>query len=290
MIHVITVHYGSPRWIGIQTRYLRRHLSAQYKTWTSLEGIDPSNAVHFDHVIEQRGPHGDKLNHLALEVIREASDDDLLMFLDGDAFPIDDPMPLISAGLEAAPLLAVRRVENFDDPQPHPCFCVTRCSTWRDLPGDWSKGYSWTGPSGEPVTDVGANLLRQLELTGTPWVPVLRTQQLDVHPVFFGIYGNAIYHHGAGFRRPIARSDLLAAPRRAKIGSPTLRPIAARLDRERYRLWKLRTEWHNRRRSEEMFRRIQNADFDALREPMSHDEPEPPLEGGAILRKAEASR
>ena len=55
------------------------------------------------------------------------------MFLDGDAFTIADPMPLIAESLARAPLLAVRRDENVEEPQPHPCFCVTTVGTWRSL-------------------------------------------------------------------------------------------------------------------------------------------------------------
>ena len=34
----------------------------------------------------------------------------------------------------------------------------------------------------------------------TPWVQLLRTNGSALHPMFFGIYGNVVYHHGAGFR------------------------------------------------------------------------------------------
>ena len=131
MLYVATVHYRSPRWIEIQARYLRRYLPVPFQTWTSLEGINGSSyAAFFDEVLQQRGPHAGKLNHLAMEICHVASDEDLIMFLDGDAFPIADPMPVVTEGLEKAPLVAVRRVENLNDPQPHPCFCVTTC---RDL-------------------------------------------------------------------------------------------------------------------------------------------------------------
>ena len=84
MLHVATVHYRSPRWIEIQTRYLREQISAPILIWTSLEGIDDSFAGHFDRVLVQRGAHAAKLNHMAMEISREAAEDDLLMFLDGD--------------------------------------------------------------------------------------------------------------------------------------------------------------------------------------------------------------
>src|SRR4029077_945340 len=102
--------------------------------------------------------------------------------------------------LAQAPLLAVRRRENAGDPQPHPCFCATTVGAWRNLAGDWSGGHTWVNDAGERVSDVGGNLLRKLELTGTPWVEVLRSNRKDLDPIFFGIYGGVVYHHGAGFR------------------------------------------------------------------------------------------
>jgi hypothetical protein len=262
------VHYRSPRWIEIQTRHLREHVSVPYQTWTSLERIDSSYAVHFDRVFEQRGRHPGKLNHLALELSHEAADDDLLMFLDGDAFPIADPMPLIRDGLAKAPLIAVRRAENLNDPQPHPCFCVTTVGTWRSLPGDWSGGYTWIGESGKRVSDVGANLLRALELSGTPWVQVLRSNHTNVDPLFFAIYGDVVYHHGAGFREgEVSRAHLDTAPERAQLPrAPLLRSLARHRDWRRRQSWTLRTERLHVEQSNAMFERIQRGGSDWLAE------------------------
>jgi hypothetical protein len=240
VLHVITAHFATPVWSEIQTQYLRKHITVPYTTWTSLEKIDPSYGAQFDHVVEQIGRHSDKLNHLATEALHEADDDDLLMFLDGDAIPITDPMPLISASLARAPLLAVRRVENGGDPQPHPCFCVTTAKLWRELGGDWSQGYVWTNEFGRRVSDVGGNLLRKLELTGTPWVPVLRSNRTNLDPVLFGIYGDTVYHHGAGFRglRPLTRLHARVAP---EVRSASRLPVLGRALRRRD--WQKRQEW-----------------------------------------------
>src|SRR3954468_3149617 len=99
MLYIATVHYRSPSWIEVQRSYLRRHIPIPYQTWSSLQGIDAAYARHFDRVLEQRGTHPGKLNHLAMEIAEEASDEDLLMFLDGDAFPIADPMPFLDDAL-----------------------------------------------------------------------------------------------------------------------------------------------------------------------------------------------
>ncbi len=267
-LHVATVHYRSPQWIEIQTRHLREHIRVPYQTWTSLEGIDPSYGVHFDRVLEQRAAHAAKLNHLAMEISHVADEDDLLMFLDGDAFPIADPMPLIEDGLARAPLMAVRRAENAEEPQPHPCFCVTTVGTWRSLPGDWTAGPTWPGAHGKPTSDVGGNLLRKLELANTPWVQVLRSNRNDLDPLHFAIYGDAIYHHGAGFRAgelsPAHRRD---APRPLPV--PRLRPLRpARnaLNGLRWRAWERRTQAHHVRQSQLVYAQIQRGGEDWLRQ------------------------
>jgi hypothetical protein len=161
MLHIATAHFSTPRWIDIQARYLRKHLSVPYLTWGSIAQIDPRFADRFDRVIEQKGPEADKLNHLAVEIEREADPADLLLFLAPDAFPIADLQPLFAEGSGAAPLLAARRSDNDDFPQPNPCFCLTTVGTWAQIAGDWSDGHCWHAMDGRPRTGAGANLMRR---------------------------------------------------------------------------------------------------------------------------------
>jgi hypothetical protein len=268
VLYIASVHYRSPQWIEIQTRYMRQHISVPYQTWSSLQHIDPSYAVHFDRVVQQHGSHAGKLNHLAMEISQEASEDDLLMFIDGDAFPIADPMPLITQGLSEAPLIAVRRAENMEEPQPHPCFCVTTVGTWRTLPGDWTAGPTWPGARGEPTTDVGGNLLRRLELTGTPWVELLRSNRTNLDPLYFAIYADAIYHHGAGFRAgELSPAHRALAPEPLRLGRrPALGPAARLVNGARWRAWERATKRHQARQSRLIYERIQRGDTDWLAE------------------------
>jgi hypothetical protein len=259
MLYIATVHYQSPHWIELQTRRLREHISVPHQIWASLEGIDPSYARHFDRVVEQYGEHAGKLNHLAIEIGKEADDEDLLMFIDGDAFPVADPMPMLNESLERYPLIAVRRAENVDEPQPHPCFCVTTVKTWRALPGDWSLGYPWTGPRGNRDTDVGGNLLRALELTETPWLPLLRSASATDHPLLFGTYGGLIYHHGTGFREGVlTRVDRDGAPRPVPMSNvAVMRPFARVVNSFKWRRWERREKQRSARESQAMYNRLQ---------------------------------
>lgn len=209
MLHVATVHHRSPRWLAVQRSYLDRHLTEPFRVVASLEGVDESLHALVDEVVPSAGKHAGKLNLLAHVVAQTASPDDVLVFLDGDAFPIADPMPTIRDALARTPLVAVRRDENVGDRQPHPCFCATTVGFWTSLPGDWSAGGPWTNAAGEVVSDVGGNLLWLLERDGIEWTPLLRTNRVDLHPVWFAVYGGIVYHHGAGFRRMISRADFV---------------------------------------------------------------------------------
>ncbi len=266
MLHVATTHLQSPRWIEIQTRHLREHLQVPYRTWASVQLMDQSYGSHFDRVIDQKGPDAGKLNHLALEIAQEADDEDLLMFLGADAFPITDPMPTITKALTQAPLLAVRKAENAGDPQPHPCFCVTTVGAWRELSGDWSDGYAWRTADGRLVTDVGANLLRRLDLGATPWVALRRSNPQTLDPLFFAVYGEIVYHHGAA-PGPLSRAHLALAPSPAH-ASPghAAGAVRRRLSTTRRRSWERRTRRRYMELSDSIYAKIKAGDSDWLAE------------------------
>lgn len=196
-------------WIKTQLAYLHRFVSEPYRSFACLEGVPASYNDLFDVVVPAQGGHAGKLNLLANAIAREAEDTDRIYFLDGDAFPVGDLVSTVEPMLSSVPLVAVRRDENHSDRQPHPCFCATTVGFWRQIRGDWSEGFAWQTDNGM-CSDVGGNLLYQLETQGHPWLPLLRTNSWNLHPLYFGIYSGVIYHHGAGFRAPISRLDIPA--------------------------------------------------------------------------------
>jgi hypothetical protein len=211
MLHVATVHWQSERWIDIQLRYLHRHVEEPFRVYAFLNGIAQDEGRKFFYASrEPIREHAVKLNRLAEVILGQAaSESDVLLFLDGDAFPITTLTPFLRRELLAAPLVAVQRLENNGDRQPHPCFCATTVGFWRSIEGDWNEGYQWTNGAGLPTTDVGGNLLGLLERKGIGWHPLLRSNRRNLHPVWFGVYADALYHHGAGFRRDkVSRADL----------------------------------------------------------------------------------
>jgi hypothetical protein len=216
VLQVATVHWRDPRWLETQRRYLARHAFDQIVVSADLEGIGAEHARHVDHMQDLASTrsfengivaHTEKLNALAAAICDRADDDDLLLFLDGDAFPIAPLHELANDVREGLPLAAVRRDENLGDPQPHPSFCLTTVGFWKRIGGDWSPGHTWRNAAGREVTDAGGNLLAALEAARVEWRPLLRTNRRNIHPMWFGVYGDVAYHHGAGFRGGLCRRD-----------------------------------------------------------------------------------
>ena len=203
MIHVAINHWQDERWIDIQLEYLEKHLPKPYRTYAFLTQLKNDYSDRYDWSSDVRiREHSTKLN-LLYDIISFAADseDDPVLFLDGDAFPIADTTRYFEEDLPKHKLVAIRRDEA-GDPHPHPSWCISTVGFWRDLPGDWRKGggAKWIGAGGREVSDVGARVYKAVEEKNIDWKPLLRTNKRDFHPLFFAIYDDAIYHHGAGFR------------------------------------------------------------------------------------------
>jgi hypothetical protein len=229
-IHIATVHWGTDRWIEPQLRYFDRYVDQPYRVYTFLDKVPSAHAEKFFYTSKENvGDHAAKLNLLA-DIIRfNADPSDVVMFIDGDAWPIAPIAPLIRERMEPQRLIAVQRYENNADIQPHPCFCLTTVGLWHEIGGDWHPGYTWFDPQGVPVTDVGGNLLEAVERAGIDWYPLRRVNRVDPHPVFFGVYGDdtyggVVYHHGAAFRPGgLTRADFVTDEFREVAGKPAAR-------------------------------------------------------------------
>ncbi len=213
MIHILTIHWKSDRWIDTQLKYLNHFIKQPFKVYAFLNGIKDvsKHQEKFFYVsTEAIKSHPSKLNLLAdLACMNAESSKDYLLFLDGDAFPIASLDPFIEKTLAAYPLAAVQRKENYGDQQPHPCFCITQIDYWKRINGNWHMGdVRWNNTLGKPVGDIGGIMLRKLQQHNASWFKLLRSNQINTdHPVLFGKYHDLVYHHGAGFRSPVMRSD-----------------------------------------------------------------------------------
>lgn len=203
MIHIATVHWETNFFKEVQYKFIKKNLE-EFKIWTFADKI-PINEIDAEkdkkmyYFCEESGEwnHRIKLNNLANLIAKESSDDDVILFLDGDAWPIAPIGELIKNTLSEYPVGAVLRTEN-GERHAHPSFMFTKLSFWKDNNLNW-KGGEINGKK----YDVGYNthVIRNKNLD---WRKFRRTKGLTEHKVFFSIYGDIIYHHGAGFRNPIS--------------------------------------------------------------------------------------
>lgn len=207
-IHIATVHCKHTDWVDIQLHYLRNNLDANYKVWAFLDNVSEKEFVRYKKQFffcDQSGievpdspGHAEKLNKIAALIMRYAKPSDILIFLDGDAFPIRPMHQFLYEKLEKHRLIAVRRDENGGDTFPHPSFCATTVGFWKELGGDWSVAKSKTA-AGRVVADTGGKLYTILQKKNIRWYPLLRTNEHPYHPVYFGIYDDLIYHQSGAF-------------------------------------------------------------------------------------------
>ena len=207
MIYFATVHWKRDDWIDVQLSMIKRYVQVPYRTYGYLTGIAHHHHTKFDVIFDVGDPgHARKLDRLAERILLDSeSDDDIIIFIDGDAYPIAPIPGQIAVWLEQHQLVAVQRLENLGEKQPHPCFCCTTVGFWKQISGTWAKGYQWINAIGHPETDVGGELLGILKQHNVDWYRLHRSNKVNLNPVFFGIYADLVYHHGAGFRNSASR-------------------------------------------------------------------------------------
>jgi hypothetical protein len=163
---------------------------------------DPEQARHWARVLGDARlapPEGRQVRHaLALDflVSRTGPRTKYLITLDTDAFPIRNGWIETLTGIleSGAAVVGVYRDEMAPRLRPFihvSCLCIRR----RDL---LRLGVSFASGMAQ---DVGQNLTRELRRIGRPIVGLRRSNARDFHFLIGGIYGDLIYHHGAGSRR-----------------------------------------------------------------------------------------
>lgn len=211
MIYILTVHWKVVRWMAPQYKYIKLHTPEKHKLHVHLSPQIEYNdrSLHYDKVYNSNERmHWKKLDLMAQDVCEMADKRDIIVFMDGDAFPIKRYMPTINSFLKKHPLVAIRRDENADECHPHPSFCATTVGFWRTIKGTWEIEPQRTTPDHVRLKDTGGKLWSILYDGNYNWHPLLRSNVRNYHPLFYGVYGHLIYHHGGAFFGRIPRTRL----------------------------------------------------------------------------------
>ena len=230
MIHIATVHWRSDRWIDIQLRYLERNLDQPYRVYAWIdEGMRGQASKFFYATDVAVDRHELKLTLLGDLVAHAAADDDEIMFIDGDAFPIAPIGPFLRDKLERYPAgggptgREQRRSSASSVLLRHDrrvlAWPARRLAPWAHL--DQSAGQAGDRRRRQPARAASSS-------AGIEWYPMLRTNRVNPHPLQFGVYEDLVYHHGGGFRLT-AGGRLWRASVEDKLNSTLRGRLASRL-------------------------------------------------------------
>lgn len=215
MIHVITHHFAIQAWLEIQKRHLEKYTKNKenvkihvflFKTSLPQDFVVPSNysIVSLDEEGIQNA------HHIVVEtcydrfVKPQLNDDDIVVYMDSDAFPIDFWDEAVENNLKDHDISAVYRYEDRGllqpdqyYPWPHLCFFAFRKKA-RDL-----YGFIHEVPDGFPCP--GFTMCDMIREKGIKVKEMLRTNKFNSHNVMFGIYDDIIYHQSSGSRAIVGR-------------------------------------------------------------------------------------
>ena len=204
MIHILTVHYVD-KWIDIQLENLSKYIKEPFRVYTVLGENYEKHKDKFYYVEEGRDKHYNSLQKLHKVLDDEnPNENDIIIVLDSDAFPIKSLDDYLEDKLKDYEFLAINAPEHNYEPlpiQPFECFYAFRYNFFSKYefwfkfePGIHSNWIDW--------------MIDWFKNKSIEWYPLNRSSPLiNLHPLYFGIYDDIIYHNWTGSRNPITRPD-----------------------------------------------------------------------------------
>jgi hypothetical protein len=208
MLRICTIHHQTNKFYETQKIYLEENTKNEDYIFfngvynTTINETNKSKSYDLSNVSDQ---HADRLNYLYSKVLENYNEDDILIFMDSDTFPISNNwVEYIKNKLNDYPIVAIQRTDNFSAPRgcipeehPHPCFFSTTVKFWK------SNNLSFNN-----VETAGYSIGVWLKENNLDFYKIHRTNTVNIHPLMFGVYDDILYHHGAGNRPPYDGVDI----------------------------------------------------------------------------------
>ena len=219
MIHLFTLHFGSDEWVDLQLKSFEKHIKVPYKTYAIFSHMDSETYERrekdFDYFkVSEMGKHIHKNGRYhvtdghreVLPIIKEnMNDSDVFMRFDSDAILIDDIDEKFIDKIKQKNFISVQEPQHEWDlnyETPHPSFWAFPCKLLNE---------GLDNAMGEIIEDGHSNwwggVVKWLKLNNITYYPLNRTNKINLHPLYYGIYSDLIYHHWAGSRDMITRPD-----------------------------------------------------------------------------------
>lgn len=194
------------KWCDLQKKFLEK-TTQNYDLIAYLNRVPPSIISGYNIVGASNGPppssflemskeHCHGLNVL-LNEFKKNTEYKSLLILDSDAFPIKKWQDVLKERMNNKKAAAAVRFENLTTfPHPSVMFVTREALSWFKIEmGESSSLLS------EDIYDTCAGLPLN------KFYPLVRTNEWNPHPVYFGVYGHLFYHHACGSRTPHFRAD-----------------------------------------------------------------------------------
>ena len=219
MIHIFSLHFKDDRWSKLQLDSIHKHVKVPYKTYSVYSHMETDTYKKWEDkwdifLVKEQGKHEHKSGkfhltdgHRAIipEILKNANSDDIFLRLDSDAILIDNIDESFIEKVNKHKFIAIKEPQHEWDTTyhtPHPslwtfpiAFLNTELShRMSELLEDGHSNW-WGG------------VVRWLYENSIEWYPLERSNKINLHPLYFGIYGDLVYHHWAGSRDMITRPD-----------------------------------------------------------------------------------
>ena len=219
MIHIYTLHFKGDYWVDLQLESFKKHIKVPYKSYAIFSHMDEKvydkHKDKYDYFeVREKGKHiykggnyhlTDGNRHIIPVIKRNMAKNDIIIRIDSDAFFINDVDDNFIDKVRKNKFTAMHEPQHewdLNNRTPHPAFY---CFLGKYL--DEGLDYNL----GEMIEDENNNWWGGVEswmsINSIDWKPLSRTNKVNLHPIYFGIYGDLIYHHWAGSRKMITRPD-----------------------------------------------------------------------------------
>ena len=216
MIHIITINWTTDKWIDIQLPSFKKYIKSPYKVYTRLgnmgEDLFNKHKNKYHHCVQ--GNKNEKfhvtvgMKLMLSEIKKNIKKGDIIMLIDSDAFFIKDISPLLDK-LQSHPFIAVQEPNhdytfNNNSNNPHPMFYLFKSEY---ISNDTGLEKALTNIILSPNSNWWGGVEKWLLDNKINYHPLHRSNSVNLHPLYFAIYNNMIYHHWAGSRHMITRPD-----------------------------------------------------------------------------------
>jgi len=219
MIHLYTLHFKYDYWVDLQVNSFKKHIKVPYKTYAIFshmsQDIYEKRKNMYDHFeIRESGKSKHKggnyhatdgNRHIFPAIESNAKKGDIILRMDSDAFLIDDiTQDFVDMVVDKKFIALCEPQHEWDTTvvTPHPSF-------WSYPVEFLQQGLAEV--MGAILEDSNSNwwggVERWLKNNDIEWTPITRSNKINLHPLYYGIYNDLVYHHWAGSRNMITRAD-----------------------------------------------------------------------------------